>query len=100
MSPRDVIRNAEFADDQSSEAVATGSGRIRGGSGRIYAVPADDIVGSSRQVAEALYRGLEILIALIGLILTLPVILVEASVVCCDSPGRHCFFIAAPGARL
>ena len=97
MSPRDVIRDAEFADDQSSEAVATGSGRIRGGSGRIYAVPADDIVGSSRQVAEALYRGLEILIALIGLILTLPVILVEAFVVCCDSPGAALFFHRRPG---
>lgn len=97
MSPRDVIRDAEVADDWSSEALATGSERIWGGSGRIYAVPADDVVSTSGRVAEALYRGFEIVIALIGLILTLPVMLVEAFVVCCDSPGPALFFHRRPG---
>ena len=97
MSPRDVIREAELADDRSSEAVAAGSGSVREGSGRIYAVPAGDVVSSSGRAAEALNRGLEILIALTGLIIALPVILVEALVVCCDSPGPALFFHRRPG---
>jgi lipopolysaccharide/colanic/teichoic acid biosynthesis glycosyltransferase len=60
-------------------------------------VPVRDVVRSSGWLAEALYRGFEVLVALAGLTLGLPVMLVEALVIRWDSPGPVLFFHQRPG---
>jgi lipopolysaccharide/colanic/teichoic acid biosynthesis glycosyltransferase len=67
-------------------------------SGRIYAVPVeDDVVGRSGRITEATYRALEIAVAALGLILTLPIMLLEAALIRVDSPGPVLFFHTRPG---
>jgi lipopolysaccharide/colanic/teichoic acid biosynthesis glycosyltransferase len=98
MSPHDVVGGAAFANKQGAEAVdLTESGRTRWHYGKAYAVPVCDIVSSSGRLAEALYRGFEVLVALLGLTLALPVMLVEAIVIRWDSPGPALFFHCRPG---
>ncbi len=63
----------------------------------VYAVPVLDVVGRSGWLAEALYRIFEILVAAVGLTLTLPVMLLEAVLIRCDSPGLVLFFHTRPG---
>ncbi len=65
--------------------------------GQVHAVPVRDIVGSSGWLAETLYRGLEILVASIGLIVGLPIMLIEAALIRWDSPGPALFFHERPG---
>jgi lipopolysaccharide/colanic/teichoic acid biosynthesis glycosyltransferase len=65
--------------------------------GVVHAVPVWAIDGSSSRLAETLYRLLEILIAAIGLTLTLPVMLLEALLIKLDSPGPVLFFHTRPG---
>jgi len=63
---------------------------------RLHVVPVDDIVGSSGWLLEAIYRGVEILVALVGLTVALPVMLVEAALIRWDSPGAALFFHRRP----
>lgn len=66
---------------------------------RVHAVPVPplDIVGSSGPVAEALYRLFEIVLAAVGLVLALPIMLLEALLIRLDSPGPALFFHKRPG---
>src|SRR5258708_1381187 len=58
-----------------------------------YAIPVGSIAASgSNRVVEGLYRGAEIIVALIGLIVGLPIMLLEAVLVRWDSPGPALFF--------
>jgi lipopolysaccharide/colanic/teichoic acid biosynthesis glycosyltransferase len=65
--------------------------------GKVHAVPVEDIVASSHWLAEAVYRGFEFLVALIGLIVGLPIMLIEAALIRWDSPGPVLFFHQRPG---
>ncbi len=67
--------------------------------GRVHAVPAPprEMVGSSGRLAELLYRLFEILVAVVGLVLGLPVMLLEAVLIRLDSPGPVLFFHQRPG---
>lgn len=65
--------------------------------GAVHAVPVDDIVGSSTWPVEAAYRILEILIAVLGLTAGLPLMLLLAILIRCDSPGPALFFHTRPG---
>jgi lipopolysaccharide/colanic/teichoic acid biosynthesis glycosyltransferase len=65
--------------------------------GKAHAVPVYDVVSSSGWLADALYRSLEVLIALVGLTLGLPVMLAEALLIRWDSPGPILFFHQRPG---
>jgi lipopolysaccharide/colanic/teichoic acid biosynthesis glycosyltransferase len=59
--------------------------------GRLHVVP-DDQSGSSPQgVSRVFYRAFEIVLALIGLVLGLPLILVASVIVRLDSPGTALF---------
>jgi lipopolysaccharide/colanic/teichoic acid biosynthesis glycosyltransferase len=59
--------------------------------GRIHVVVADQASIGARGLAGIAYRALEILIALIGLILLLPLILIAALAVRLESPGPALF---------
>lgn len=67
--------------------------------GKVHAVlvPPSDIVGSSRPPLEALYRLFEIMVALSGLLLALPIMLIEALLIRLDSPGPALFVHWRPG---
>ncbi len=65
--------------------------------GKAHAVPVEDVVASSNWLAEAVYRGFEFMVALIGLTVGLPIILVEAALIRWDSPGPALFFHQRPG---
>jgi len=56
-------------------------------------------VAASHWLAEAVYRGFEILVALTGLVAGLPLMLIAAVVIRCDSPGPVLFFHQRPDAR-
>src|SRR5712692_6198855 len=100
MSPPDAIGGgALVVDENPASAVGAGSARetSRPHYGKAYAVPVRDVVSSSGWLAEALYRSFEVLVALIGLTLALPLLLVEALVIRLDSPGPALFFHQRPG---
>jgi lipopolysaccharide/colanic/teichoic acid biosynthesis glycosyltransferase len=63
----------------------------------VHAVPVDDVVGSSVWLVEATYRILEMLIAVIGLTIALPLMLLLAILIRWDSPGPALFFHTRPG---
>jgi len=65
--------------------------------GAVHAVPVFEVLGSSSWPVEALYRIFEILIAVIGLILGLPLMLLLAVLIRWDSPGPPLFFHTRPG---
>jgi len=60
--------------------------------GKMHVVPVRDIVGSSSRLVEAVYRVFEILLTLICLVVALPIMLIEAALICWDSPGPALFF--------
>src|SRR5271165_798963 len=64
--------------------------------GRVHAVPVCDNVANSGPLAEALYRGFEIAVALVGLIVTMPLMLIAAVLIRCDSPGPVLFLHRRP----
>jgi lipopolysaccharide/colanic/teichoic acid biosynthesis glycosyltransferase len=64
--------------------------------GKARVVPVRDVVAASNWLAEAIYRGFEILVALIGLAVGLPVMLIVAAWIRCDSPGPVLFFHKRP----
>jgi lipopolysaccharide/colanic/teichoic acid biosynthesis glycosyltransferase len=66
-------------------------------SGRIHAVPVEDVVARSGRITEATYRAFEIVVAALGLILTLPIMLLEAALIRVDSSGPVLFFHTRPG---
>ena len=59
--------------------------------GRLHVIPADQYGSSSQSVSRAVYRAFEIVVALIGLIVGLPLILIAAVIVRLDSPGTALF---------
>ena len=100
MSPPDALGSGALAVDESAAPVVQVGGAIgtsRTHYGKAYAVPVRDVVRSSGWLAEALYRAFEILVALLGLTLALPVMLVEALLIRLDSPGPVLFFHRRPG---
>jgi lipopolysaccharide/colanic/teichoic acid biosynthesis glycosyltransferase len=68
--------------------------------GKIHAVPVRDVGGASSRLAEAVYRCFEILAALVGLIVFLPLMLIVAVLIRCDSPGPALFFHRRPARSL
>jgi lipopolysaccharide/colanic/teichoic acid biosynthesis glycosyltransferase len=68
--------------------------------GACYAVPLRGPVAGSGPVAEALYRGFEIAVAAVLLVLALPVMAVAAALVRWDSPGPALFLHRRPGRAL
>jgi lipopolysaccharide/colanic/teichoic acid biosynthesis glycosyltransferase len=62
-----------------------------------HAVPVRDLPPRSGWAAEAAYRVLEILIALFGLVVGLPLVALAAILIRCDSPGPAMFFHKRPG---
>jgi len=100
MSPPDAVGSGALAVDESAAPVVQADGAretSRTHYGKAYAVPVRDVVRSSGWLAEALYRAFEILVALLGLTLALPLMLVEALLIRLDSPGPVLFFHRRPG---
>ncbi len=91
--PPDALASAGLAVDQRLSPVA-GAARSFG---RLHAVPVRDVAASSHWLAEAAYRGFEILAALTGLLAGLPLMLLAAAAIRCDSPGPVLFFHQRPG---
>lgn len=60
--------------------------------GRAHAVPVRDLPASAGWFAATLYRGFEIVVALVGLTIGLPFMLLEAMLIRLDSPGPALFF--------
>ncbi len=54
-------------------------------------------MASSGWLAEAIYRGFEMTLAALGLVLALPIVLLEAILVRLDSPGPVLFIHERPG---
>ncbi len=100
MTPPDDASNAAFAVTRETapitDANAAGSADSRPYAS-IHAVPVGDIVAHSSRVAEAFYRGFEIVFALVSLIVGLPIMLVEGVLIRWDSPGPALFFHTRPG---
>jgi lipopolysaccharide/colanic/teichoic acid biosynthesis glycosyltransferase len=87
MNPPHALTSAGLGIDQGPASVAE-AGRSPG---RLHAIPVRD-AAASHWLAEAVYRGFEILIALTGLMLGLPLMLLVAVVIRCDSPGPVLLF--------
>jgi exopolysaccharide production protein ExoY len=64
--------------------------------GKVHAVLAADVVASSGWLAEGGYRALEIMIAVAGLTLGMPLMLLAATLIWLDSPGPVLFFHRRP----
>jgi lipopolysaccharide/colanic/teichoic acid biosynthesis glycosyltransferase len=61
--------------------------------GMVHAVPADEVDAAARWSVEAvIYRGFEMAVALIGLVVCLPIVLIAAILIRYDSPGPALFF--------
>ena len=95
--PLSALSSAAHTIEQRSVAVAQPpSDRCIWPNGKVYAVPVRDVVPASNWLAETLYRGFEILVASIGLTVCLPLMLIVAAVIRCDSPGPVLFFHKRP----
>ncbi|MDQ6869171.1 MAG: sugar transferase [Pseudomonadota bacterium] len=90
--PPHALTTVGLAIDQRPAPVAE-AGRSPG---RLHAVPVRD-AAASHWLAEAVYRGFEILAALTGLVVGLPLMLIAAALIRCDSPGPVLFFHQRPG---
>jgi lipopolysaccharide/colanic/teichoic acid biosynthesis glycosyltransferase len=64
--------------------------------GRVHVIPVRHPTTSSSGLAEAAYRGFEIVLAAIGLVVGLPLMLIIAALVRLDSPGSALFFHKRP----
>jgi lipopolysaccharide/colanic/teichoic acid biosynthesis glycosyltransferase len=64
--------------------------------GQVHVVPAQDFVGSSGWLAETLYRIVEITASAIGLVASLPILLIAAVLVRYESPGPILFLHRRP----
>src|SRR6516164_9688850 len=63
---------------------------------RMHAVPVQQVASSPAGLADVIYPGLEVAVALIGLIVGLPLLLIAAALICLDSPGPALFFHTRP----
>ena len=98
-SSPNALTSAALAVEQSSAPAAQAdvlAERSPAHYGRLHAVPAGDAVGSSGWPAAAIWRGFEIAAALIGLTVGLPLMLIAAVLIHCDSPGPAFFFHKRP----
>jgi len=91
MSPPQDGAAASIGETAVSKATAAPTGP-QSRTGRMHAVPVQDVVSSSGLVAETLYRAVEFPLALIVLVCALPVMLIEAILIRLDSPGPALFF--------
>jgi lipopolysaccharide/colanic/teichoic acid biosynthesis glycosyltransferase len=92
--PKDAVGSAAVAvARRSAPVVQAGTGTPTSSSlyGKAHAVPVRDVVSSSSWLTEAVYRGVEIPVALITLTVALPVMLIEAALIRWDSPGPALF---------
>jgi lipopolysaccharide/colanic/teichoic acid biosynthesis glycosyltransferase len=62
----------------------------------LHPVPVGYVLGSSGWLAETIYRGFEVAVASIGLIIGLPLLLIAAVLIRYDSPGPALFFHKRP----
>jgi lipopolysaccharide/colanic/teichoic acid biosynthesis glycosyltransferase len=93
MNPPPNATSTGLTVDQRPVPVA-GTGRSLGS---LHAVPVRDDDAASHWLAGAVYRGFEILAALAGLVAGLPLMLIAAAAIRCDSPGPVLFFHLRPG---
>ena len=94
--PPDALASASLAVGERPSPVAgiaAGTGRSLG---RLHAVPVR-AAAASHWLAEAAYRGFEILAAVTGLVVGLPLMLIAAAAIRCDSPGPALFLHQRPG---
>lgn len=87
----DTRGNASAARDEPS-AINVKPGIV----GQVHAIPAPSSDAASNVLAEALYRAFEIVLALFGLIISLPVMILTAIVVRLDFPGPALFLHRRP----
>jgi lipopolysaccharide/colanic/teichoic acid biosynthesis glycosyltransferase len=92
--PQSALATAGLAVDHGRAGFSADTGRSRS---RPCAVPVRGGICSSGWLAEALYRCFEVLVASIALVFALPLMLIVAVVVRCDSPGPALFFHRRPG---
>ncbi len=101
MSSPELIQGAASTVDQHPTVVDQPATSNRGTlphHGKINAVPVvDDIIGRSSWPVEALYRVFEILVALVGLVVGLPIMLIVGALIRLDSTGPALFFHSRPG---
>ena len=64
---------------------------------RVHAVPVQETRTSARSLAEVIYRIFEFTAAFIGLVASLPLLLIAAAAIRVDSPGPALFFHMRPG---
>ena len=82
-----VVASATLSLDQRA---AEGATQAHTSLGRLHAVPSDGVVvGSSGEPAETLYRGFEIAVALFGLIVGLPLMLIWLALAVIESSQRN-----------
>jgi lipopolysaccharide/colanic/teichoic acid biosynthesis glycosyltransferase len=91
------LGSAVPAESQWAAALAPGAKPPRFGSAHV--IPADQIGLPSRSVSRAVYRTFETIVALIGLFIGSPLVLIAALVIRLDSPGAALFRHTRP-ARL
>jgi lipopolysaccharide/colanic/teichoic acid biosynthesis glycosyltransferase len=68
--------------------------------GKLHVIPADQIGAEEHYLSRAIYRMCEVILALMGLIVGLPLILIAAAVVRLDSPGPALFRHRRPARSL
>jgi len=90
--PREAAADAAVATVDSPARAGTTGAASRPRTYKVHAVPVRDVAASSGRLAEALYRAIEFPLALIGLVIALPVMLVAAVLVRMDTPGPALFF--------
>jgi lipopolysaccharide/colanic/teichoic acid biosynthesis glycosyltransferase len=90
--PPEVIIRAGLSIDQRPASVVQAARKCR-----IHAVPVQQVANSPGGLADAIYRCLEVAVALMGLIVGLPLLLIAAALICLDSPGPALFFHTRPG---
>jgi lipopolysaccharide/colanic/teichoic acid biosynthesis glycosyltransferase len=93
--PPDAINSTAIAVEQKSASVVepgSGSPASSAPYGEAHAVPVCDVSATPSGLVEATYRGVEILVALIGLTIGLPLMLIEAVLIRRDSAGPALFF--------
>jgi len=96
MTLPNASRSSAYTVEQRQAAGVQAEGESKPHYGKMHAVPARDVVASSGWLPETLYRGFEIVVALIGLAAGLPFILIAAVLIRCDSSGRALFFHKRP----
>ncbi len=94
--PQSALATAGLGVDHRPAESAAGTARSRS---RLHAVPVKGAASASASgwLAEAAYRCFEVAVAAIALLLTLPLMLIVALVVRCESPGPALFFHRRPG---